>query len=104
MADLLERDEKAAYALVHPDPEGPPAKPEGAVQGGATPWTTGDFTQEFAFYNMLMAWTPEQCREFYAMLSLRPDFNPRAVQGAPTEAGPIQRMMDQLRPTTTEET
>ena len=44
-------------------------------------WPTGRFTSEFALYNMLMAWTPEQCREFYAMLSRRPDFNPVA----PTE-------------------
>lgn len=44
------------------------------------PWATGEFTQEFAVYNMLMAWTPEQCREFYAMLSRRPDFNPVAKE------------------------
>lgn len=41
-------------------------------------WATGQFTHESAFYNMLMAWTPEQCREFYAMLSRRPDFNSEA--------------------------
>ena len=43
------------------------------------PWTTGQFTAQFALYNMLMAWSPEQCREFYAMLSQRPDFAPTAM-------------------------
>lgn len=41
-------------------------------------WATGRFTSQFVFYNMLMAWKPEECLSFYAMLSRRPDFNPEA--------------------------
>lgn len=57
----------------------PPARVDGKGQG-LVPWTTREFTPQAAFYNMLMAWTPEQCRDFYAMLSRRPDFNPRLVE------------------------
>lgn len=32
------------------------------------------FTPEAVFHNMLLSWTPEQCRNFYSMLSRRPDF------------------------------
>jgi hypothetical protein len=43
---------------------------------GPATWATGDFTQQFALYNMLMAWGPDECKAFYTMLSRRPDFNP----------------------------
>lgn len=38
--------------------------------------TPEEFTGAWVFANMLRLWTLEECREFYAMLSRRPDFNP----------------------------
>lgn len=58
------------------------------------------FSHEAVFGNMLRSWTPEDCKSFYAMLSLRPDFNPQppaaGTQGARDDRGAWAKVIERV--------